>query len=97
MVRKGEIGRTEIQRRWPHRVELPDDAVRGIANSAATFGLAKELGAAAYPLSAFHDDRDFAIFHFATAEAAQAFHARFGGGLLPLEEPRRKRRKPSAM
>jgi hypothetical protein len=43
MVRKGEIGRRQIQRQWPHRVELPAEAVRGPANSAATFGFAKEL------------------------------------------------------
>jgi hypothetical protein len=92
MVRKGEIGLSQIRRQWPHRVELPADAVRGPANSAATWGLAKELGGAPYPLAEFHDDCHFSVFHFKTAEAAQAFHDRFGGELLPLDEPRRRRR-----
>jgi hypothetical protein len=35
MTSKGEIGRRQIQRRWPHRVELPAEAVRGAENSAA--------------------------------------------------------------
>jgi hypothetical protein len=58
-------------------------------------GLAKELGGAPFPLSDFHDDRHFTIFHFATAEAAQAFHTRFGGELLPVVEdkPGRRRRR----
>jgi hypothetical protein len=93
MVRKGEIGRRQIKRQWPHRVELPAEAVRGTENSAATFDLAKELGAAPYPLSDFHDDPDFAVFHFKTAEDAQAFHDRFGGELLPVEPPRGGRRR----
>jgi hypothetical protein len=92
MTRKGEIGRRQIQRQWPYRVELPAEAVRGTANSAATFGLAKELGAAPYPLSVLHGDHYFTVFHFETAEAAQAFHERFGGELLPVVEERRRRR-----
>jgi hypothetical protein len=73
---------------------LPDEAVRGAVNSAATFGLAKELGAAPYPLSAFHEDRHWSIFHFKTAEAAQAFAERFGGEMLPVAENDPTRRRP---
>jgi hypothetical protein len=86
MARKGEITRAIIRRQWPHRVELPAEAVRGPEHS-----VAKALCAAPYPLSAFHDDQFFAVFHFSTAEAAQAFHARFGGELLQPAEPRRRR------
>jgi hypothetical protein len=95
MVRKGEIGRRQIERQWPHRVELPSEAVRGAENSAATFGLAKELGGAPYPLSDFRDDRHFTVFHFQTTEAAQAFAERFSGKVLPLVEdkPGRRRRR----
>jgi hypothetical protein len=32
------------------------------------------------------DARDFTVFCFGTAEAAQAFHERFGGELLPAAE-----------
>jgi hypothetical protein len=81
MAGKSGITRVAIQRQWPHCVELP--VVRGPKNTAATWGLAKELGAAPYPFSDFHDDRHFTVFHFRTAEDAQAFHARFGGKVLP--------------
>jgi hypothetical protein len=92
--RKGEITRADIGREWPHRVELPDEAVRG-KNCEPTWGLAKELGAAPYPLSDFHDDRHFSIFHFKTSADAEAFHAWFGGRLLPVVDktPRGRRQK----
>jgi len=50
MTRKGEIGRTQIKRNWPHWVELSGEAVRG-ENTALTWDLAKELGAAPQVLS----------------------------------------------
>jgi hypothetical protein len=65
---------------------MPAEAVRGLENSATTFGVAMELGASPYPLAAFHEDRHWVVFHFASVEAAQAFHARFGGELLPVAE-----------
>jgi hypothetical protein len=88
---KSGVARVAIQRQWPHGVELP--AVRGPENIAATWGFAEELGGASYPLSDFHDDRHFTVFHFRTTEAAQAFHARFGGKLRPLDEPRQPRKR----
>jgi hypothetical protein len=90
MIRKGEITPAIIRRKWPHRVELSAEAVRGAENSAATFGLAKELSGAPYPLSDFHDDRHFAVFHFKTAEHAATFCKRFGGVLLPVAGTRRR-------
>jgi hypothetical protein len=86
MTRKGEITRAVIKRQWPHRVELLSEATRGAENSAATWGFAAELGAAPYPLSDFHDDRHFSIFHFKTAADAEAFVARFGQ-VLPAVPP----------
>jgi hypothetical protein len=83
MAGKSGITSALIRRQWPHRVELP--AVRGPENTAATWGLAKELGAAPHPTSDFHDDRHFTIFHFKTAKDAETFHARFGGKLLPAD------------
>jgi hypothetical protein len=88
---KSGIARVAIQRQWPHRVELP--AVRGPEHTAATWGLAKELGGAPYPLSDFHDHRHFTVFHFSTAEAAQTFAERFGGELLPVFEGKPERRQ----
>ena len=42
-------------------------------NNAAAWGLADGLGAAPYPLSEFHDDRWFSVFHFKTPAHAEAF------------------------
>jgi hypothetical protein len=50
--REEEIIAADIRRQWPRRVELPDEELRGTENCAGTWGLAKELGAAPYPLSA---------------------------------------------
>jgi hypothetical protein len=38
--RKGEIGRSQLQSRWPHHVVLPAEAVRGLANAETVRGFA---------------------------------------------------------
>jgi hypothetical protein len=38
-LRKGEITPAVIRRQWPHRVELPAEALRGIGNSEAVRGI----------------------------------------------------------
>jgi hypothetical protein len=60
-TRQGEITPAVIRRKWPHRVEPPAEASRGAVNSAATWGLAKELGATPYPLSEFRDDHHWTM------------------------------------
>jgi hypothetical protein len=60
-------------------------AGRGKETSEATWGFAEVLGGAPYPLSDFHHDRHFAVFHFRTAADAETLHARFGGELLSIE------------
>jgi hypothetical protein len=51
------------------------------------YRLAKELAGATRPYLPERDGRELVVFCFATPEAAQAFHERFGGELLP--PPRR--------
>jgi hypothetical protein len=82
MVRKGEIGRSQLARQWPHHVALPAEAVRGPANSAAVRGLAGTLSAAPLTYHLRRGDDDFVVFCFARPEAAQAFAERFGGDVL---------------
>jgi hypothetical protein len=47
-----EIGRSQLDRWWPHHVALPAAAVRGLANAATVRGFAASLIAAplTYPL-----------------------------------------------
>jgi hypothetical protein len=91
MTRRPGITPAVIRQRWPHRVELPDETVRGAENTEATWGFAASLGGAPYPLSDFHNDRHWFVFHFGTASDAQAFAERFGGRLLPPVPPRKGR------
>jgi hypothetical protein len=91
--RKGDVAQASI--RFLHTVGLPAGAVRGQENSAVTWGLAKKLGVAPYPLTAFYNDRHFAMFHFKTAEAALAFHEWFGGELRSVEPQRGRRQRPA--
>jgi hypothetical protein len=91
MARKGELNRGQLDRRWPHHVVLPAEAVRGLANSETVRGFAASLQAAPLTYPRRDGDRDFVVFCFAAAEAAQAFAERFGGQLLPVVEPPRRR------
>jgi hypothetical protein len=79
---KSEIGRTQLQSRWPHHVALPAGTVRGLANSAAVRGLAGTLSAAPLTYHLRRGDDDFVVFCFARPEAAQAFAEQFGGERL---------------
>jgi hypothetical protein len=82
VTRKGEIGRTQLARWWPHHVALPAKAVRGVANSEYVRGFAGTLSCAPRAYSLRRDDRDFVVFCFKAAEDAQAFAERFNGDLL---------------
>jgi hypothetical protein len=74
---------------WPHHLALPAEAVRGLANADTVRGVAATLSAA--PLTYHLTDPDRVVFCFAKPEDAQTFTERFGGELLPLDEPRRRR------
>jgi hypothetical protein len=66
--RKGEITRSDLDRKWPHHVALPAERVLGLKNSEVVRGVAASLSAA--PLC------------FAKAEDAEAFAEQFGGEQL---------------
>jgi hypothetical protein len=82
--RRREITRGQLNRQWPHHVELPAEALHGAVNSMRIYALAKGLQGAPRPYRLEREDHDYVVFCFATAEAAQAFHERFGGQLLPV-------------
>jgi hypothetical protein len=84
--RKSETVRSLLDRDYPHRVAMPAEALRGIENSTAMCGLANDLGGALPPYDLTRGGRDLRVFRFASAEAAQAFHAQFGGEVLPIDE-----------
>jgi hypothetical protein len=83
MTRKGEAGRAQLARWWPHHVALPAEAVRGIANSETVRGFAAGLSVAPRTYHLRRDDKDLVVFCFGRPEDAQAFAARFGGEVLP--------------
>ena len=81
--RKSETTRSLLNRNYPHHVAMPAEALRGSVN-----GHAKDLGGALSPYHLSRGGRDLRVFCFATAEAAQAFHERFGGEVLPVSPAR---------
>jgi hypothetical protein len=84
--RKGEIGRSQLDRWWPHHVALPAEAVRGLANDETVRGFAARLNAAplTYPLR--RNDVDRVVFCFVRPGNAREFAMRFGGEVLPVAE-----------
>jgi hypothetical protein len=88
---RGGTTRNLLARQWPHQVALPAEALRGAKNSMPIYALAKDLAGEPRRYSLHRDGRDFTVFCFGTAEAAQAFCARFGGELLPLDQSRQRR------
>jgi hypothetical protein len=79
VTRKGDAEIRRIKRWFPHRVALPADAVRGAESSTAIYGIAKTLAGALPPYRLSRDGRDYLVFCFSRAEAAQTFAERFGG------------------
>jgi hypothetical protein len=62
---------------------MPAEALRGSVN-----GHAKDLAGALSPYHLSRGGRDLRVFCFATAEAARAFHERFGGEVLSVSPTR---------
>ena len=82
ILRKGEVTRADIMRKWPHGVALSADKVFG-PNTAVVYGFAENLAGAPWPYHLRRGDDDFVVFCFAKPEDADAFCQRFGGERLP--------------
>ena len=77
--RKGEITRSDLQRKLPHHVALSADKVRSVESIVHRFANARSARRTFFMR---RNDRDFVVFCFARREDAEAFCDRFGGERL---------------
>ena len=77
--RPGEITRQQIDRDWPHQVEVPAKICAGVAyrsihEFAESLSVAPRKGRSSY-----RDGVDYVRFAFSRSEDADAFRERYGG------------------
>ena len=82
-LRKGEVTRADLKRKWPHHVALPAEKVRGIKNSETVYGFAETMSAGPRTLHMRRRDTDLVVFCFGKSKDADAFCECFGGERLP--------------
>src|SRR5215471_16464583 len=84
ILRKGEVTRADIMRKWPHGVALSADKVFG-PNTEVVYGFAENLSGAPRPYHLRRGDNDFVVFCFAKPEDAQTSAERFDGRAITGE------------
>jgi hypothetical protein len=94
MTGKGEIGRAQIKRRWPHRVELQPRRCAALRTARRPSASPRRSARRPIRFQPFTTIGSLQCSTSAPPRLRKAVHARFGGELLPVveDDPERRRR-----